>query len=78
RASNGFRFNLRLADDLSELSINPMYLPEEESDSDVDGLPCIFSLIRETVEESEEDVNKSGLPCQIGQKRPYAAVADDI
>ncbi|KAF8576561.1 hypothetical protein K439DRAFT_1538890 [Ramaria rubella] len=56
-----------------------MYLPKEESNSNVDGLPCVFSLIGETVKESEEeDVDKSGLPCQIGQKRPYAAVADDM
>ncbi|KAF8572719.1 hypothetical protein K439DRAFT_1643429 [Ramaria rubella] len=59
RASNGFRFNSGLTNDLSELSIDPMYLPEEESDSDVDSLPCVFSLIGETVEESEEeDVDK--------------------
>ncbi|KAF8587925.1 hypothetical protein K439DRAFT_1630238 [Ramaria rubella] len=58
RASNGFRFNSGLADDLSELSIDLTYLPKEESDSNVDGLLCVFSLIRETVESEEEDVDK--------------------
>ncbi|KAF8578897.1 hypothetical protein K439DRAFT_1638493 [Ramaria rubella] len=44
-------------------------VPEEESDSDVDGLLCVFSLIAETVEESEEeDMDKSGLPCQVDRR----------
>ncbi|KAF8574631.1 hypothetical protein K439DRAFT_1642072 [Ramaria rubella] len=59
RASNSFRFNSGLANDLSELSIDLTYLPEEESNSNVDSLPCVFSSIGETVEESEEeDVDK--------------------
>ncbi|KAF8577505.1 hypothetical protein K439DRAFT_1639654 [Ramaria rubella] len=41
----------------------------KESNSDVDGLLCIFSLITETVEESEEeDMDKSGLPCQVDHR----------
>ncbi|KAF8578236.1 hypothetical protein K439DRAFT_1621466 [Ramaria rubella] len=82
RASGGFRFNSGLANDLLELTIDPMYFPKEqsgESNLNVDILPCVFSLIGETIEESdEEDVDKPGSTCQVGRKRPYAAVTNNI
>jgi len=79
-ASGGLTFDSGLADSLSDLILDPSYVPEEgsgEEDFDFDEFPCVFSLIEEDV--TEVDIVEGDccvIDANIGEKRSFRALQD--
>jgi len=81
RLSGSNTFNSGLMESLSELVIDPTYVPDDESgEEDTDEFPCVFTLIEGRVEsvDLEEDKEVNSVTINIGEKRSHEAVEDEL